>query len=124
MSLEIFLVEDHEIVSDNLIAAIHELTEAKVVAVARTEAQALDWLEHNRADVYIVDVMLKSGNGLKVLKQTNTVEGIWIVFSNHAVPQLATMAKEFGADFVMDKSNEVDTLISTIIRLAKANETK
>lgn len=119
--LRIFLIEDSEIVSENLSNAIHEMTKAKVVGVARSETQALEWLNHNRADIYIVDVMLQNGNGLDLLKQAKTDDGTWIVFSNHAIPALAKMATELGAHYVMDKSNEVDTLMMTIKRLEKNN---
>ncbi len=120
--LRIFLVEDNEVVSENLIAAIHEMTSAEVIAVARTEGQALEWMESHTADLYIVDVMLRNGNGLKVLKAADTERGTWIVFSNHSMPEVAKVAKEFGADYVMDKSNEVDTLLLTIQRMASRIE--
>ena len=86
--IRVFLVEDNETISANLIAIIHELTNVEVIGVARTEEQAVGWMSKNTADVYIIDVMLKSGDGLSILKQININKGIWIIFSNYTVPNL------------------------------------
>ena len=120
--LRIFLVEDNDLVSENLTAAIHETTNAEVLAIARSEVQALAWIEENTADVYIIDVMLRNGNGLKVLQQAETNAGTWVVFTNHNVSELARVAKENGAHYVLDKSNEVDTLMMLLQRMASRIE--
>jgi DNA-binding NarL/FixJ family response regulator len=122
--LRIFLVEDNEMVSGNLIAAIHEMSNVEVRAVARTENQALVWMDENTADVYIVDVMLRNGhgNGLNILKKAETNPGTWIVFSNHSIPEVVRAAKQHGAHYVLDKSNEVDTLLQLLQRMASRIE--
>jgi DNA-binding NarL/FixJ family response regulator len=83
---------------------------------------ALSWLadSQNRCDLVVVDIFLKSGSGLGVLKAASTGDGAakLVVLSNYATPDMRRKCLELGADRVFDKSNEIDALILYCCRLA------
>ena len=68
--LNTYIVEDNPVIRENLIATLEELTPVRVVGTAEDEATAVQWLAHNDTpvDLVIVDIFLKSGSGLGVLR--------------------------------------------------------
>jgi DNA-binding NarL/FixJ family response regulator len=92
----------------------------QVVGTAEDEAGALRWLADNACDLAIVDIFLKSGSGLGVLKTASLSERPikLVVLSNYATPDMRRKCLELGADRVFDKSNEIDALILYCCRLA------
>ena len=94
----------------------------KVVGTAEDEATALEWLGQadNKFDLVIIDIFLKRGSGLGVLRQVSGLQhgAKLIVLSNYATPDMREKCLELGADEVFDKSDEIDALIQYCIRLA------
>ena len=120
--LKVFVVEDSAVIRENLIAALEELAPVMVVGIAEDEGSAVEWLRVNHlgCDLVLVDIFLKQGSGLGVLRSAaalyNTVP--FIVLSNFATPDMSRTCLELGADRVFDKSNEVDALMLYCRRLA------
>ena len=119
-SLTAFIVEDSPVIRENLVAALEEMAPIQVVGTADDEASALRWLGENVCDLAIVDIFLKSGSGLGVLKTASLSERPikLVVLSNYATPDMRRKCLELGADRVFDKSNEIDALILYCCRLA------
>ena len=116
-----FLVEDSSIVRENLIAALEENAPIEVVGIAEDESSAISWLmsaEHS-CDLVIVDIFLRAGTGLGVLKGTLGLSpGMKrVVLSNHATGDIRVKCLELGADEVFDKSNEIDEMFRYCNRL-------
>lgn len=113
--LKIYLVEDSPVIRDNLIATLEELVPVHVVGTAEEEAAALQWLcQHRTAvDLVIVDIFLKSGSGLGVLKglQALPERPHVVVLSNYALPAMRRACLALGAEQVFDKSTELDALM-------------
>ena len=113
--LKTYIVEDSQVIRDQLIATLEELVPVQVVGTAEDEYTAVHWLTHpdHRVDLVIVDIFLKGGSGLGVLRAAKSfaVEAKRIVLSNFAVPDIRRRCLELGADRVFDKSNEIDALI-------------
>jgi DNA-binding NarL/FixJ family response regulator len=127
--LKTFIVEDSPVIRDNLIATLEELVPVRVVGSAEDEAGALAWLAgpetpESKIDLVIVDIFLKSGSGLGVLRKAVTLPRTakLVVLSNYATPDMRQRCLELGADRVFDKSDEIDALIQYCARLA-AGET-
>ena len=124
--LRTYIVEDSLVIRENLIATLEELVPVKVVGTAEDESSAVQWLKQpsNSVDLVIVDIFLKSGSGLGVLKVTSELPQRHnvVVLSNYATPDIRRKCLELGADHVFDKSNEIDALIQYCGRLA-AGET-
>ena len=124
--LRTYIVEDSLVIRENLIATLEDLVPVKVVGTAEDESSAVQWLKQpsNSVDLVIVDIFLKSGSGLGVLKVTSELPQRHnvVVLSNYATPDIRRKCLELGADHVFDKSNEIDALIQYCGRLA-AGET-
>jgi DNA-binding NarL/FixJ family response regulator len=120
--LRTYVVEDSSVIRDNLAEALHENAPVEVVGFAEDERAAVAWLLDPRhaCDLVIVDIFLKSGSGLGVLKQIARRDPSLcrVVLSNHATPEVRAKCAELGADKVFDKSNEIDEMIGYFNRLA------
>lgn len=113
--LKTYIVEDSQVIRESLIATLEELTPVKVVGTAESEAAATQWLasSDHPVDLVIVDIFLKSGSGLGVLRSVQTLPGHRniVVLSNYATADIRRKCLELGANRVFDKSNEIDALM-------------
>ena len=125
MQLKTFIVEDSPVIRENLIATLEELVPIRVVGTAEDEPTALAWLgsEHNQADLVIVDIFLKSGSGLGVIRHAQRLGKPYtmVVLSNYATEEIRRKCLELGVDRVFDKSNEIDALIDYCAALADSD---
>ena len=121
-TLKTYIVEDSAVIRESLISLLEESAPVEVVGTAEDELTALNWIDKpsSGCDLVIVDIYLKGGSGLGVLKAGAGVyrPAKWVVFSNHATPEMRTRCMELGADCVFDKSNEIDELLMYCNRLA------
>ena len=119
--LRTYVVEDSSIIRDNLTEALQESAPVEVVGSAEDEQAAVDWLldPKHPCDLVIVDIFLKSGSGLGVLKKIARLDGSVrrVVLSNHATPEVRAKCAELGAHKVFDKSNEIDEMLGYVNRL-------
>jgi DNA-binding NarL/FixJ family response regulator len=114
--LKTFLIEDSAPVRENLIGALEELAPMMdVLGSAEDESTATTWLAANQdqCDVAIVDIFLKDGSGLGVLRFARTLASPvqLIVLSNYATADIRRRCAELGAARVFDKSSEIDELV-------------
>ena len=110
-----FIVEDSAVITENLVATLEELTSVRVVGTAIDESTALSWLagHHNECDLVIIDIFLRQGSGLGVLRSAHDlhVASRLVVLTNYATPAMRSKCLEMGATKVYDKSNELDELV-------------
>lgn len=115
MALITYLVEDSATIRDNLISTLEEIAPVKVVGFAETENEASAWLSNHDGDwqLAIVDLFLKEGSGLGVLKgcQNRNANQKVIVLTNYATSDIRRRCAELGSDAVFDKSNELEELL-------------
>ena len=121
-ALKAFIVEDSPVIRESLVAALEELAPVEVVGTAEDEPSAVDWLtsgEH-ACDLVIIDIFLKRGSGLGVLRTVSDLRKPMslVVLSNYATPDMRRKCLDLGASRVFDKSNEIDALILYCARLA------
>jgi DNA-binding NarL/FixJ family response regulator len=116
MPLNCYLVEDSPIIRQNLIATLEELLPLQVVGTAEDEATALDWMgaSAGRCDLMLIDIFLKSGTGLEVLRHAarRRPDSRLVVLTNYATPAMRQRCRQLGADRVFDKSAELDELLA------------
>lgn len=122
--LKTYIVEDSVVIRDNLIATLEEMAPVTVVGSAVDEASALAWLSPSEAiyDLVIIDIFLRQGSGLGVLKQLRPLrtEASLVVLTNYATPDMRQRCLALGADRVFDKSHEIDALLDYCSGLAAA----
>jgi DNA-binding NarL/FixJ family response regulator len=120
--LHTYIVEDSPVIRENLIATLEELVPVRVVGSAEDEATALRWLgaPGQRVDLVIVDLFLKRGSGLGVLRSAQALHPHYrlVVLSNFATPDMRRTCLALGADRVFDKSTEIDALVLYCEQLA------
>ena len=116
-----YIVEDNPTIRDSLIGALEELAGVTAVGMAETEHEGAHWLMHHPSDwdLAIVDLFLKEGNGLGVLRacQRRHPRQKMVVLSNYATPDIRSRCLDLGVDAVFDKSNEIDALIDYCLAL-------
>jgi DNA-binding NarL/FixJ family response regulator len=121
--LNTYLVEDSPVIRENLIATLEELVPVRVVGSAEDEASAVRWLADaaHPVDLVIVDIFLKSGSGLGVLRAAHALPQRYrlVVLSNYATPDMRAKCLALGAEQVFDKSTEIDALIQYCGHLAR-----
>ena len=121
--LHTYIVEDSQVIRDNLIATLEELAPVQVIGSAEDEKTAVAWLNRNDAavDLVIVDIFLKQGSGLGVLRSAQQRAGLCsvVVLSNYATPDIRRKCLALGADHVFDKSTEIDALLAHCDALAR-----
>ncbi len=114
--LSCFLVEDSAVIRQNLAAALEELLPLKVVAVDEDAPGAIARLGDGaqRFDLVIIDLFLRRGSGLDVLREARRLrpQAHLVVLTNHATPDIRRRSAQLGADRVFDKSAELEELLA------------
>lgn len=64
----VFLVDDHPMVREHLALLINQQPDLQVCGEASDAAQAIDGIEKTQPDIAIIDLSLKSSNGLELIK--------------------------------------------------------
>ena len=120
--LKTYIVEDSQIIRESLVATLEELVPVQVVGTAEDESTAVHWLQQpgHGVDLLIVDIFLKGGSGLGVLRAVNGLANgpTTVVLSNYATPDMRRKCIELGADRVFDKSHDIEALMIFCARLA------
>jgi DNA-binding NarL/FixJ family response regulator len=121
-ALKTYIVEDSPLIRESLIATLEELVDLEVVGTAEDEPSAVRWLANSehQVDLVIVDIFLKIGSGLGVLRtaKAQLLPRKLVVLSNYATPAMRHQCLILGADRLFDKSNDIDALIHYCGRLA------
>jgi len=118
--LSILLVED----SLRLRTRLTELLTAPglmhVAATAETESAADDLVEDNYYDVLVVDVELRQGSGINVVRKARLRWSVppvplIIVLTNYSLPTVRERCLRAGADHFLDKMQQFDRLYPLIL---------
>lgn len=114
--LTCFLVEDSAVIRQNLAATLEEMLSVHMVGEAENEADAVRWLRSPEApcDLMIIDIFLKAGTGLTVLKHARSLhpQAKLVVLTNYATAEMRRRCLQLGADRVFDKSAELEDLLA------------
>jgi DNA-binding NarL/FixJ family response regulator len=122
-AIRVFLVEDLPAVRTLVIENLEDIDGLRLAGYAETEDGAVSWLRDHECDVLILDLELKEGNGIGVLKQLAADEKkgpVKIIYSNHVGPNIRRLAAKFGASHFFDKSLDTPQLKSLLEGLSSA----
>jgi two-component system OmpR family response regulator len=112
--LRVFLVEDSAMIRDRVMEAVAEQGYADVIGCAETEEDALAGIQDLKPDAVVLDIQLRQGNGLNVLRRLKGLpfgsQPVVIIFTNHANPEFRRHAASQGALYFLDKVSEFDHL--------------
>ena len=103
MTLNCFVVEDSAVIRQNLIATLEEMLPVKVVGSAEDEHSAVDWMSSPGAgcDLMIVDIFLKAGTGLEVVRQAGRLlpRAHLVVLTNYATLDMRQRCQALGCGY-------------------------
>ena len=94
-----------------------------IVGVADTPKSAIEGILRSRPHYVILDLPLRGGYGIEVLRTIHEVEPgiIFIVLTNHPQPQYRKIFTAAGAKYFLDKHTEFGKVREIIAELAPAN---
>jgi DNA-binding NarL/FixJ family response regulator len=124
--LRVLLVEVSPLLRGRLESMISQHAAFKVTGLAAAEAEAVEKLDSVPYDVIVVDVELRPGSGIGVIRQARTrnkdpKDGshVWIiVLTNYDLPTVRERCMQAGADHFLDKMREIDQLIPIMLGIA------
>ncbi|SPR96041.1 response regulator [Cupriavidus taiwanensis] len=116
-ALNVLLIEDSAVLRGMLLEYLKDFPFIENVDWADTEAMALRLLAAGTYDVAIVDLQLRQGNGINVLRAMQRANNgtVRIVYTNHAQLEMyRRQCAEAGADYFFDKSLELEQVFRVI----------
>lgn len=124
--LRILLVEDSPLLRGRLENMLSQHAAFKVTGLAAAEAEAIEKLDSVPYDAIVVDVELRPGSGIGVIRQArarnkDSKDGnhVWIiVLTNYDLPTVRERCMQAGADHFLDKMREIDQLIPILLGIA------
>ena len=112
--LRVFLVEDVPAVRDLIVSSLADVGGITWSGFADSENDAIEQLKHSKNNILIVDIELKQGNGMSLLRrlmQTDTNAGsVKIIFSNNVCDAYRRAGAQYGVQYFFDKSFELPEL--------------
>lgn len=120
--LNVFIVDDSQIVRDRLTSLLNELGLINIVGYADNPLSATEAIVAAQPDIIILDIFLVGGSGIHVLKniRSRNIPSKVIVLTNYAQEQYRKKCFEEGADFFFDKSIEFDKIVEVIQKIRMA----
>jgi DNA-binding NarL/FixJ family response regulator len=127
LPLRVLLVEDSIELQAMLQAMLGEIPSVEVIASVESEKDALAVMRDDHTDLAIVDLELRSGTGLGVLKNlhdsldgNNRRIGV-VIFSNYSNLVIRHRCLNLGARAFFDKSFQIDELLEYVQKQASAH---
>jgi DNA-binding NarL/FixJ family response regulator len=124
LPVKVLLVEDSRVIRERLIEALDEPGRIEIVGYADTELAAKDWLRDAVCDAIVLDLQLKQGSGLEVLKATRALAHeprvVVIVLTNYSLPHFRERSMRLGADYFFDKAAEYERVHDVLDDLARS----
>jgi two-component system vancomycin resistance associated response regulator VraR len=106
---------------ENTIKAIHDF---ELIGAYYDEKELLQCLEEKKIDVVVLDLMLKSSNGLEMIEKVKQTQGgVKIIVLSESDDELVIRrAIELGINAILRKDVSYSELISSIISVSKGND--
>ena len=117
--LRILLVEDSAPLQVRLVELLTHPGQMQVTGVADTEAGALELIKSQQFDVMVVDVELRQGSGISVVRRTRAGQEqppfpLIIILTNYNLASVRERCLAAGADHFLDKMREFERLYPLI----------
>lgn len=118
--MTILLVDDSSLFRDRFIQAISEFNGIRIVGIAESANAALKAIHDTKPDVVVLDIKLKEGSGIDVLKsmRERAKRPIIIFLTNHSQEPYRTMCMDLGASHFFHKSSEFDKAMSLLWKMS------
>ena len=118
--LSIMLVEDSVAVRDRLRHLLKDIEPFRILGEFDAAGDAIAAIDAQAPDVVLLDIRLRTGNGIEVLHhlKRHAPSAKVIVFSQYDEPEYREQFQRAGADFFFDKARETGRLVAALKQLA------
>lgn len=117
--LTIYIVEDSSPVRERLVESMRDIPNARVVGQAADILEALEGMRTSQPRVLILDMQLRGGSGIRLLKQMRAAgmqrPELVIVVTNYPTDDYRKASHDCGADHFFDKASEFDKVRDVLI---------
>jgi len=120
----VFLVEDSAIIRERLLQLLAGLDGVTVVGGADNAVDAIAGIVAAAPDVVVLDIKLKNGSGIDVLKRIKKrLPSVTVIMlTNYATSEYRRKCLEAGAEYFLDKTNEFENLRGILHGLRHDNQ--
>lgn len=114
--MKILIADDHDVIREGVVSIISSIPDMTVLDEATDKDQLLDLVKNNSYDVILLDVNMPNLNGMKILKQLNTLQpGVSIlILTMFSDRQYLKRALNAGASGYLPKENVSEYLVDAI----------
>jgi DNA-binding NarL/FixJ family response regulator len=114
--LRVLIVDDHALVRRGLAELIDQQADLEVCGEAEDISEALDIIEREQPDFAVVDISLKDGSGLELIKQVKAryPDVRMLALSMHDEKLFAERALRAGAEGYLNKQEPAEKVIEAI----------
>ena len=122
--INIFLVDDHQIVRDGIKSLLLDSSEISIAGEAMNGKELMDELEHSKPDVILMDISLPDISGIELTKQiTQQFPDIKVVIlSMYTQEDFITNAIGAGAKGYLPKNTTRQELLNAVIAVHNGRE--
>lgn len=115
----IYIVEDSFMVRGKIVELLSGYRQLKIIGMAEHMEDAVRDICVLKPDISLIDIGLKSGNGIGVLKavKEKSPDTVCIMLTNYAGEEYRRKCNDLGADFFFDKTIEFEEALGVIISL-------
>jgi DNA-binding NarL/FixJ family response regulator len=114
MPTRVLIVDDHPAAREGLAVRISSQADLEICGEAADVADALTLVDATRPDVVVVDIQLKTGDGLDLIKRIKDESIRILVWSMYPDKVYARRALQAGALGYLNKEHTTDRLIEAI----------
>ncbi len=122
---KVLLVEDSALIGQRIAELVGAVPTVQLVASVASEDEAVEVLDRENVDAVILDLHLRNGSGLGVLRRlarmTRQPKPTVIVYTNYDLPEYRREAERLGASFFLDKARDYGRLVAILGGLKPAS---
>jgi len=114
--MKVYIVEDSPMMVDRIQSKIADIEGLEIAGSAAEEVTALNDIRELNPDFMIIDIRLKAGDGINLLKKIKKERpGVGVaMLTNYSSPEFREKCMSLGADFFFDKSRDFDRISETL----------
>lgn len=118
--MKVLIADDSQLLRDRLKGLLNNFDSVHVVAEAGNGAEALQLIHETDPDVAILDIRMPEINGIELLKTIRETgpRPMIIMLTNYPYKQYRERCLAEGADFFLDKNQDIEELSEIIGGLA------
>jgi len=124
--VKLLLVDDSGIMRERIVRVVSRFRDITIVEEAEDVATAVKGISKHSPDIIILDLRVRGGSGLDVLKRT--VKGkdytLAIVLTNYPFPEYREKCAGLGADYFLDKATEFEDIPEILDRFLQQSASK